>query len=153
MQLVVTRAGFEALEDDWNALFARAARPEQMFQSFNWLWQWAQHFLDAESRCRAIVTIRRSGALMGVIPLVGERVLGLKQLAIMGAPVSQYGDGLEYEAVVDGGVLARGLRFAITATKADVVRLAKVRDGSRIAGARAQFDATATVIEARPISI
>ena len=43
--LVTTRAGFDALESEWNDLFDRAGSGQQMFQTFNWLWHWANHFL------------------------------------------------------------------------------------------------------------
>ena len=41
--LITKRSDFDALEDDWNALFARAGRPTQVFQSFNWNWHWANN--------------------------------------------------------------------------------------------------------------
>src|SRR5437016_4655895 len=44
--VIADRAGFEALEAEWNALFASAGRPCQIFQTFNWLWHWANHYLD-----------------------------------------------------------------------------------------------------------
>ena len=42
-ELVTTRAAFDALEDEWNDLFARAGRSAQIFQTFNWNWHWANH--------------------------------------------------------------------------------------------------------------
>jgi CelD/BcsL family acetyltransferase involved in cellulose biosynthesis len=150
MQLVRIRADFEALETEWNALFDRTARPEQMFQSFNWLWHWTQHFTMPGTRDLAIVTVRRNGALIGVLPLVVERAFGLKQLAFMGAPVSQYGDVLLAADDAAPETIAAALRFAITATRANVVRLAKVRDGSQIAAALPHFNATETAAEEAP---
>jgi CelD/BcsL family acetyltransferase involved in cellulose biosynthesis len=150
MQLIATRAEFAALEAEWNALDARAARPEQMFQSFNWLWHWAQHFADRDTNKLAIVTIRRNGVLVGVLPLMVERALALKQLSFMGDPVSQYGDALVEDDTRASGLVERALRFAIQATRADVVRLAKVRDGSIIAAALAQFKTSITAAEEAP---
>ena len=53
--VVTSRAGLEALEDEWNALFARAGRDIHVFQTFNWIWHWSRHFLPAartgEDRC------------------------------------------------------------------------------------------------------
>jgi CelD/BcsL family acetyltransferase involved in cellulose biosynthesis len=148
MQLIRTRAAFEALETEWNALFDAAARPEQMFQSFNWLWHWTQHFTRPDTGDLAIVTIRRSGQLVGVLPMVLERACGLRQLAFMGDPVGQYGDVLSYGAA--GGTIAEALRFAIQQTRSDLVRLAKVRDGALIAAALAEFDAVLTASEEAP---
>ncbi len=149
LHLVRTRADFEALEGEWNALFERTARPEQMFQSFHWLWHWTQHFTKPGTEDLAIVTVRQSGVLVGVVPLVIERAFGLKQLAFMGAPVSQYGDVL-IAADVPAEALAAALRFAVTSTRADLVRLAKVRDGSQIAAALSRFNATETAAEEAP---
>jgi CelD/BcsL family acetyltransferase involved in cellulose biosynthesis len=105
--VVRTRAGFDALEADWNDLFARTGRGEQMFQGFNWLWHWANHYLRSSDEL-AIVTGRQDGRLMLVLPLTVERVAGLRQLSFMGAPVSQYGDVLTALAG-DAGRCARTL--------------------------------------------
>src|SRR4029453_3887517 len=94
--LVSERSAFDALEPEWNDLFRRAGRDAQLFQTFNWNWHWANHYLDAASGERkrgalAIVTARRNGRLVMVWPLVAERVAGLRVLRWMGEPVSQYG--------------------------------------------------------------
>jgi hypothetical protein len=34
--IVADRAGFDALEPEWNDLFARAGRDTHVFQTFNW---------------------------------------------------------------------------------------------------------------------
>src|SRR5690349_2475846 len=75
--LVQTFDGFEALEAEWNALFERAGTDRHLFQTFNWLWHWANHFLpraadDADVRL-AIVSTRVAGRLVMVWPLVAER--------------------------------------------------------------------------------
>ena len=95
--LVSERSAFDALEPEWNDLFRRAGRDTQLFQTFNWNWHWANHYLAAapgEGRRRslAIVTVRRNGRLVMLWPLVAERVAGLQVLHWMGEPVSQYGD-------------------------------------------------------------
>ena len=95
--VVTTGDGFEALRSDWDDLYARAGASTQSFQRFGWLKHWADTYLGGADRL-LIVTVRQGGSLVAVLPLVVERVFGLKQLAFMGAPVSQYGD-----ALVDGG--------------------------------------------------
>ena len=78
LSLITDRAAFEALEADWNDLFARAGRPTQVFQTFNWNWHWARHYLpDAEGGVaaseRMITTsspfcnLATSGAVMPLI--------------------------------------------------------------------------------------
>ncbi len=45
--LIADRAQFAALEQEWNALFARTGRPQQLFQAYDWLRYWADHYLEA----------------------------------------------------------------------------------------------------------
>ena len=152
LHLITTRAGFDALEAEWNALFDRAGRGEQMFQSFNWLWHWANHFLADDADALAIVTVRRGGRLAGVLPLLTERVAGLKQLVFLGAPVSQYGDAVIETMPDQDAVLGRALALAIGATGAAVVRLAKVRDDAAIAPVMRRLGATITSAEEAPFA-
>ena len=56
ISVVSERASFDALEPEWNDLFRRAGRDAQLFQSFNWSWHWANHYLDpgrARRACRS----------------------------------------------------------------------------------------------------
>ncbi len=131
-ELIRTRAGFDALESEWNALFARAGRSEQMFMTFNWLWHWANHYLDRNAEL-AIVSGRRNGQLLLLWPLMVERPAGLRQLAFLGAPVSQYGDALVDTGLDRTDVLDRSWHFIIANLKPDLVRLAKVRVDAVIA--------------------
>jgi CelD/BcsL family acetyltransferase involved in cellulose biosynthesis len=85
---ITDRAEFDALEEEWNALFERAGRPHQLFQGFNWLRHWANHYLDSRLRL-SIVVGHRDGRLSIVWPLVAQHVAGLKRLSWMGEPVSQ----------------------------------------------------------------
>ena len=59
LALITGRAQFEALELEWNALFARAGRAWQIFQTFNWLWHWANDYLDGRSRLAICLTSGR----------------------------------------------------------------------------------------------
>ena len=94
ISVIRDRAGFDALEVEWTALFERVGRPEQLFQTFEWLSCWADHFLDAADSLRIVVG-RREGRLVMVWPLVETRgPLGFTKLAWMGEPVGQYGDAL-----------------------------------------------------------
>lgn len=152
MQLVSTREGFERLEVEWNALFERAGRGEQMFQTFNWLWHWTTHFLTEGASNLAIVTVRRSGRLVVILPLVVERVMGLRQIAFMGAPVSQYGDVLADELDDRDAVICGAIEFALRSTRADVLRLAKVRSDALVAPALSCIGARVTSVEDAPFA-
>jgi CelD/BcsL family acetyltransferase involved in cellulose biosynthesis len=147
--LVTERAAFDALETEWNDLFARAGRGSQVFQTFNWNWHWANHYLSDDALAPgavtlAVVTARRAGRLVLIWPLVQERAAGLKQLAWMGEPVSQYGDVL----IEDGPNTAELLRGAWSFIKSelapDVARLRKVREDAAAAPLFAELDALPT---------
>lgn len=135
--LVTTRNAFDALEASWNALFDRAGRGDHMFQSFNWLWHWSNHFLAAAGEGSGsrlvIVTAHVSDRLVMVWPLVQERVGPVVELGWMGEPVSQYGDALIDDVPERSQLLRAGLDYAIRETRADVVRLRRVRDDFNVA--------------------
>jgi CelD/BcsL family acetyltransferase involved in cellulose biosynthesis len=136
LELVEDRLGFNALEAEWTDLFARAGRPQQLFQSFGWLWHWCNHFLDPHDskQSLAIVTGRRNGILVLVCPFVATRSAGLTTLAFMGDPVSQYGDVLLEEGPQAAADLEAAFDFALERTKAGLVHLRKVRGDACVAG-------------------
>lgn len=132
------RAAFDALEAEWNDLFQRAGRSTQLFQSFNWNWHWANHYLPAMHAKRggtslAIVTVRRHGRLVMLWPLVVQRIGGLEVLRWMGEPASQYGDVLAEELPDALQLMRRAWRFITTRLGADAVFLRKVRADATVA--------------------
>ena len=145
-EIVATRAGFDGLETDWNALFARAGRSAQVFQGFNWNWHWANHFLvDKRGRMSlAVATGRRDGRLVMVWPLVMEKSSGLRVLAWMGEPVSQYGDVLMDEGTCGRTELAAAWAFIVAELRPDLARLNKTRADSVIAPLLANLGAIST---------
>lgn len=136
--IVRTRDGFDALEADWNGLFERAGRGEQMFQQYNWLWHWANHYTDERTEF-AIVTGRRNGQLVLVWPVVIERPARLRQLAWMGDPVGQYGDVLVDRIDDAEAIIAQSWQFLLKHARADLARLAKVRADAAVAAMLEQF--------------
>lgn len=144
--LVTTRAEFDALEGPWNDLFARAGRDVHMFQSFNWLWHWCNHFLPEsgdDGPTLSIVTAFRDGRLVMVWPLVTERTGPITQLGWMGEPVSQYGDVLVDDGTDAEALLRAGWDFIQREVRCDVVRLRRVRQDSTVAPLLAALDAQA----------
>lgn len=134
LALVSTRAGFDALEQDWNALFARAGRSIHVFQGYNWNRHWADVYLATSPNIElAVVTGHRHGRLVLLWPLVVERTAGLRVLAWMGAPVSQYGDVIAEAGPSLLPALRDSWHFAVAATGADAVRLNKTRADSLVA--------------------
>lgn len=128
IETIRSRADFDALETEWNILFEHAARPDQFFQNFNWLWHWANHFLDEAGSLR-IITGRYNERLVMVWPLVETKTFGLRKLVWMGEPVSQYGDALVEPATFAQAMLSAGWREA-GKLGADIAFLRKTRAAS-----------------------
>lgn len=137
LTLVTSRDGFDALAAEWTELFQRCASCRQLFQDFNWLWHWANHFMPkAGSKAGhrlAIVTGHRNGRLVLILPFVRTHSKGLSKLSFMGDPVSQYGDVIVDQEATSHNDLRTAWDFCIKQMKVDVVRLRKVRADSTIA--------------------
>jgi CelD/BcsL family acetyltransferase involved in cellulose biosynthesis len=132
--VVTNRDAFDALEGEWNALFERAGRPHQVFQSFNWNWHWANHLLGTltSKRALALLTARRDGELVMIWPLISDRAHGLTLLSWMGEPVSQYGDIIADDSVTLSQLQA-AWSFLCATLKPDLARLNKTRADAAIA--------------------
>ena len=153
--LISERSAFDALEPEWNDLFRRAGRDTQLFQTFNWNWHWANHYLSPAAgergrRSLAVVTVRRHGRLAMVWPLVAERIAGMKVLRWMGEPVSQYGDVLA-ETTVDRPELLRLVwNFISRMLGADAIFLRKVRADAVVAPLLREQGLIATTVAQSP---
>lgn len=142
---ITTRGGFDALADDWNDLFARAARPPHVFQSFGFLWHWANCYHAASSSEKLVIlTGRRNGRLDVVWPLVLNTRAGLKTLSWMGDPVAQYGDILAAPEASDAASLAAAYAALKSHIRFDVLHLRRVRDDATLKPLLTHLDATAS---------
>lgn len=153
LALITDFAAFEALEAEWNALVERNTCANLVFQTFNWNWHWARHYLATSGRRGpklAIAIGRHAGRLSLVLPLVTSRSFGLTQLSWMGEPVSQYGDIVAAPEIASPAEIDRALAFAISETRADVLYLRKVRDDATIAPVLAARRTSVTTIEEAP---
>jgi CelD/BcsL family acetyltransferase involved in cellulose biosynthesis len=148
LDVITDRAAFDALETEWNDLFARSGKPTNVFQTFNFCWHWANHYLrERDGRPSALklllVTARRDGRLIMLCPLVSERVRGITQVFWMGGSVSQYGDAL-IEAVPDRDAILRAAFDLLRAQSgADILRLRRVREDANVTPLMKEFGATA----------
>ena len=138
IEVVTTRAAFDALEPEWQALSQRSGNGRQVFQTFGWNWHWANHYLEPAPGQRAtcslaIVAVRRHGTLVALWPLVIVRIAGLKVLQWMGDPVSQYGDILVEDGPGKDDIIARSWHTVTTALGADAIFLRKVRADAEVA--------------------
>jgi CelD/BcsL family acetyltransferase involved in cellulose biosynthesis len=130
LALVRDLDAFLALETDWDALFETAGRPQQVFQTFQWLALWAAHFSDVGTRL-AIVTGRIDGRLVLAWPLVVQTTFGLRILGGMGEPVSQYCDALLTDDISEA---AQDEAFDyVMALPCDLVSFHRVRDDAALA--------------------
>lgn len=155
LSVVTTRAGLQALETEWNTLFRECARDIHVFQSFNWIWHWANHFLRQAGDLHSssglyIVTGRRGGRLVLICPLVRNRRWGITSLSFAGEPVSQYGDVLLDEQRGGQELLAQAWSFIAHNSGADVLMLRKVRADSNLASFLAHSQAMVTEREIAP---
>lgn len=146
LQIITDRAAFDALEADWNDLFDRAGRCTQVFQTFNWNWHWANHYLGEDNGGipglkLSIVTARRNGRLIMIWPLVSERVRGITQIFWMGEPVSQYGDVVIDNIPDANDVMRAGWDYLKSHARGDVVRLRRVRADAAVAPLMEEFGA------------
>lgn len=146
-----TRDQFDALEAEWSALFDQAATGLQMFQSFNWLWHWTRHYFEPETTL-AIVTARRRGRLVFVLPLMIERLSGVRVLCAMGDPVGQYLDAVIAPEENAAALVARAFDALDAAGGFDVVRLAKVRADSHLDAVLRARGFTVTAVEEAPFA-
>ncbi len=147
IEIVRDRARFDELEAAWNYLFRRAAQTHQVFQSFNWLWHWCNHYLDPGLKL-SIVAGWRNGRLVMVWPLVMRGRL-FRRIAWMGEPVSQYGDVLLEDGPMRDEDLACGFE-AVRTFGADLLHLRKVRMESHAAHALNLFGASFAARDAAP---
>jgi CelD/BcsL family acetyltransferase involved in cellulose biosynthesis len=150
-EFVTTRAGFDALAPEWDALFDRAGRGTQVFQTFNWNWHWCNHYLSGDSRrSLAVVVGRQSGRMVMVWPLIAMRVGGLLQLSWMGEPVTQYGDVLIENSPASLADLSDAWTRIVDRFKPDVVRLARVREDAAVAPLMQKLGARVTAQQQAP---
>jgi CelD/BcsL family acetyltransferase involved in cellulose biosynthesis len=100
---------FRALSGEWDTLFKGAPRATP-FQSWSWLSAWWSAYGDP--RVLRVITVRRGGQLVGVLPLMLDRRLGRARLGFIGTGLSDHLDGLVLEGMEDEVVAAwvRALR-------------------------------------------
>lgn len=130
IEIVSDRDRFMRLKPEWDALFARAGRPHQLFQRHGFLRNWCDHYLDAGDRL-CIVAGRSEGRLVMLWPLVRSRRCGLELARVMGAPVAQFADVLVEAGADRERWLERGWA-ALTRLGVDLLELTRLRADSAL---------------------
>jgi len=139
--IVETGEALETLTTPWNELFARIAKPHQVFQTHGFVKLWVNNARElitptANRRCDCrlvIATAYRSERLVLVWPLIISNRFGLHILATLGDPIAQYSDALvdPAETVID--LLAAALDQIRRKHRIDLLKLRKVRADATIA--------------------
>lgn len=120
---------FAPLAAEWDELVRAMPRPSP-FMLHGWLDEWLRHYGDEAQP--AVHVAWRDGRLVGALPLVRRRRLGLSVLAFAGEPHSALAD-LIVRAGEDESV-ARGLVAKIGAGGHDYADLFGLPGSSRLAG-------------------
>ena len=89
VETVADAAGFAALADGWDDLVAGMPRPSP-FMLHAWLDEWWRH-VGGDARL-AVVSARRDGRLVGALPLMIHRRLGLRVATFIGGRESALAD-------------------------------------------------------------
>jgi CelD/BcsL family acetyltransferase involved in cellulose biosynthesis len=136
VELVRDRAAFDRVSADWQDL-EQASEGALVFQSA----AWARAVLAFEQErgnaafAPVIVTARRGGRLLAVLPLQLIRAQGRRALVPLGDGFAQYA-GIVASGDMDAEpVIAQMLRAATTGTGCDVVLLRKLRADSALRAA------------------
>jgi CelD/BcsL family acetyltransferase involved in cellulose biosynthesis len=83
-------AQWKELRTEWNILLEKSAMPS-VFLTWEWLYSWAECFLDQKRRL-FIICVHDRGEIVGIAPLYLERVrfvgMILKRLSFLGTPES-----------------------------------------------------------------
>ena len=119
---------FAALADEWDGLVLAQPRPSP-FLLHGWLLEWIRHYGPA-GEVRVLVA-RRDGRLAGALPLIVNRIAGLRVVQFLGATQSALADLLLADPGDDE--TARALTGAVSAGRHDLADLFGLPAQSRLA--------------------
>ena len=135
--IVRDEAAFDALQPDWDRLYAAASGTPQPFMSFAWNRHWLRHYHAGQSHPMgvqlAVVVGRRAGRAAVIWPLATKRMAGMTYLYWMGQPVSQYGDVLVEQSDDTPRLLQDSWDVIVSHLAPDVITLRKVRADAAVA--------------------
>ena len=121
-------ADFVALESDWRQLEANSPHHRNVFQTFDWLQNWAAVYAGAPGTAPLHVILgHRGNRLVFAWPLMRTKTGPLTILRWMSEPVSQYGDVLVDKTENPDIWMAEALAQLRQAPGIDAIRLRHVR--------------------------
>jgi CelD/BcsL family acetyltransferase involved in cellulose biosynthesis len=121
---------FLALSGEWDTLF-KGAPLATPFQSWSWLSAWWSAY--GAPRVLRVITVRRGGQLVGVLPLMLDRRFGRARLEFVGTGLSDHLDGLVLEGM-EAEVVAAWVRALRALGGWTVVDLQEVRPSAVVWG-------------------
>ncbi|HRK17361.1 MAG TPA: GNAT family N-acetyltransferase [Hyphomicrobiaceae bacterium] len=119
------------LEPEWRALMAAASQKATIYQSYDWAAACVRRLPPRTEAC--ILTVRASGRLLAVAPMMIDRLIGLKTMRWLGGSRAIYGDVLADDAVDIASWLDRAFRELGTRSHVHSLQLENVRADARIA--------------------
>jgi len=133
VDVATTLSGMERLEAEWRRLEQEHGDDVHAFQSVDWCLAWGRTFLERDDGVTPfVVTVRRSGRLVLLWPLMRCRLGPLRALCWLSDPFSQYGDVLTaLEGASLMAAMQRAWRTVRDHSRVDIVRLRHVRDDAR----------------------
>lgn len=118
---------FVAMKAEWDALFARSGRPQQVFQSHPMLSVWAKAYGEL-ARDVVVVAAHAGDRLVAALPLIRRRRFGVTGLRFMGSRIAQFDDMLlDHRCSAD---VADHIWQAVAALNADYLEARRVREDS-----------------------
>lgn len=118
---------FLGMRADWDALFSRCGRPQQVFQSHLLLTLWARSYSEL-ARGIVVIAAYQGDELFAALPLIRRRRFGLDALQFMGTPVAQFDDMLLDERC--GPAELNAIWAAVAGLGADYLEARRVRADS-----------------------
>lgn len=134
--MISTLDGLLSLRAEWTSLEARCHSPPSVFQSFDWVNEWAKVYCDPSGSNPVEMQImlgRKNNKLVFVMPLLLRRVQGVKMLTLLTDPQAQYGDILCDRNENTEFWMRAALEFCQASNTADILYIRHVRGDSNLA--------------------
>lgn len=128
VSLVTSLPELEALAESWRALAASVARPQTLFQSYDWCAAWSRVYANSGSQNElCILTGYHDGELVFIWPLMKTRLGPLRVLRWLSEPFAQYGDILVSPSADARAWFKVSFEFLRRLKRIDSIRLRHVR--------------------------
>jgi CelD/BcsL family acetyltransferase involved in cellulose biosynthesis len=131
--LSVTRglAALKNMRDDWRSLAQERGAATSVFQCYNWISTWCEHYAEsAEATQIIIISGYHLGKLVFVWPLMKSSNFGVKTVTWLTSPSGQYGDALLADGYSPATWHVAALEMLKRCEDIDLIQLRHVREGT-----------------------